>query len=61
MDAEIGHFALIIALCLAIAQSIIPLVGAYRNNLSWRGWLNDRDDGDSRDDVDTTIDVIVKS
>ncbi len=35
MAAEIGHFALIIALCLAIAQSTIPLVGAYRNNPSW--------------------------
>ncbi len=35
MAAEIGQFALIIALCLAIAQSIIPLVGAHRNNYSW--------------------------
>ncbi len=35
MVAEIGQFTLIIALCLAIAQSTIPLIGAYRNNLSW--------------------------
>lgn len=35
MAAEIGQFTLIIALCLAIAQSIIPLVGAYNNNISW--------------------------
>ena len=35
MVAEIGQFALVIALCLAIAQSTIPLIGAHRNNLSW--------------------------
>ncbi|MFK7794282.1 MAG: heme lyase CcmF/NrfE family subunit [Gammaproteobacteria bacterium] len=35
MVAEIGQFTLIIALCLAIAQSTIPLIGAHRNNLSW--------------------------
>jgi len=35
MAAEIGQFTLIIALCLAFAQSVIPLIGAYNNNLSW--------------------------
>lgn len=35
MIPEIGHFALVIALCLAIAQSVIPLIGAQTNNLNW--------------------------
>lgn len=33
MIAELGHFALILALALAIAQSTIPLVGAYRGDV----------------------------
>ncbi len=32
MIPEIGHFALILALSLAVCQGIIPLVGAYRND-----------------------------
>ena len=32
MIPEIGHFALILALSLAICQGILPLVGAHRNN-----------------------------
>ena len=32
MIPEIGHFALILALCLAIAQGVVPLVGAQRNS-----------------------------
>jgi cytochrome c-type biogenesis protein CcmF len=32
---EIGHFALIIALCLSIAQAIFPLVGSLNNTPSW--------------------------
>jgi cytochrome c-type biogenesis protein CcmF len=35
MIPELGHFALIIALCLALAQSILPLIGAHRGNLAW--------------------------
>lgn len=35
MIAEIGHFALILALGVAIAQSILPLVGASRNIVPW--------------------------
>ncbi len=35
MIPEIGQFALVISLCLAIAQSIIPMVGAYKNNINW--------------------------
>jgi len=32
---EIGHFALILALCLAVAQGIFPLVGSLNNTPSW--------------------------
>ena len=35
MIAEIGHFALIIALWLAVIQSFIPLIGAARRNPTW--------------------------
>jgi cytochrome c-type biogenesis protein CcmF len=37
MIAEIGHFALILALCIALVQAIVPLVGASRNNPAWMG------------------------
>ncbi|MCZ4295553.1 heme lyase CcmF/NrfE family subunit [Vibrio sinaloensis] len=33
MIAEIGHFALIVSLALAVLLSILPLVGASRNNI----------------------------
>jgi len=32
MIAEIGHFALVLALCVALAQSVLPLVGAARGD-----------------------------
>ena len=35
MIPEIGHYALIMALCLAIVQSIVPLIGAQRGNAQW--------------------------
>jgi cytochrome c-type biogenesis protein CcmF len=35
MTAEIGHFALFLALVLALAQSFFPLVGAARRNTLW--------------------------
>nr|VFK11999.1 MAG: cytochrome c-type biogenesis protein CcmF [Candidatus Kentron sp. LPFa]VFK28009.1 MAG: cytochrome c-type biogenesis protein CcmF [Candidatus Kentron sp. LPFa] len=35
MIPEIGHFSLILALCLSIAQGIIPLIGARRGNAAW--------------------------
>ncbi len=35
MITEIGHFALILALCVAIAQSVVPMVGAQRGNTAW--------------------------
>ncbi len=35
MIPELGHFALILALCLALAQSIFPLVGAALGYANW--------------------------
>lgn len=35
MIVEIGHFALILALFVAIAQSTVPLIGAARDNRAW--------------------------
>ncbi|MFN3823558.1 MAG: heme lyase CcmF/NrfE family subunit [Pseudorhodobacter sp.] len=36
MIVELGHFALILALCVAVVQTIVPLVGAHRR---WTGWM----------------------
>ncbi|MBE0490462.1 MAG: c-type cytochrome biogenesis protein CcmF, partial [Halomonas sp.] len=33
MVAELGNFALILALCLALVQSVLPLVGARTGSL----------------------------
>ena len=35
MIPELGHFALILALLLALVQGVLPLVGAARNNPAW--------------------------
>ncbi len=35
MIPELGHFALILALLLALAQGVLPLVGAHRRVRSW--------------------------
>ena len=35
MIAEIGHFALMLALVVALVQSILPMAGAARGNHSW--------------------------
>lgn len=35
MIAELGHFALILSLCVAVAQSTLPLAGAARNHAGW--------------------------
>jgi cytochrome c-type biogenesis protein CcmF len=37
MIPEIGHFALILALCLAVAQGVLPLIGASRNSYALIG------------------------
>ena len=35
MTPEIGHFAIILALCVAIAQAFFSIAGATRGNVSW--------------------------
>ncbi len=35
MIPELGHFALILAFCMAVIQAILPLVGAHRGQLAW--------------------------
>ena len=35
MIAELGHFALILALCMALVQTILPIAGAARGNAAW--------------------------
>ncbi|MDH3335922.1 MAG: cytochrome c biogenesis protein CcsA, partial [Rhodospirillaceae bacterium] len=35
MVIEAGHFALILALMVALFQSVVPMVGAYRNDKVW--------------------------
>ena len=37
MLAEIGHFALILALLVALVQAIFPLLGAWRGQAAWQG------------------------
>lgn len=34
MTAELGHFAMILALMFALAQSVVPMLGAWRRNLT---------------------------
>ncbi|TNC73344.1 heme lyase CcmF/NrfE family subunit [Rubellimicrobium roseum] len=36
MIVELGHFALILALGVALIQMVVPLVGAHKG---WRGWM----------------------
>ena len=36
MFIELGHFTLILALLVAVVQTILPLVGAHKG---WRGWM----------------------
>ncbi len=35
MISEIGHFALVLALMVAVVQAVIPMAGAARNNARW--------------------------
>jgi len=35
MIPELGQLTTVIALCLALVQTIVPLVGAHRNNTAW--------------------------
>jgi cytochrome c-type biogenesis protein CcmF len=36
MIVELGHFALILALCVALVQAVVPMVGAARR---WQAWM----------------------
>ena len=36
MITELGHFALILALGVAIVQMVVPLIGAWKG---WAGWM----------------------
>src|SRR5260370_665594 len=35
MIPEIGNFAVMLALCLALVQSILPITGSFRDNQRW--------------------------
>ncbi|MCG8694017.1 MAG: heme lyase CcmF/NrfE family subunit [Minwuiales bacterium] len=35
MTAEIGQFALVLALCVAVVQATLPMIGAARDNAAW--------------------------
>ena len=35
MIPELGHFALIVALCVALVQGTLPLIGAHRRQPGW--------------------------
>ncbi len=35
MTPEVGHFALALALALALVQSVLPILGAKRRNILW--------------------------
>ena len=35
MIPELGHFALVLALCVAIVQGVLPLVGAQTGRREW--------------------------
>lgn len=35
MIAELGHFALIIGLCFALMQSLVPMIGSFKGYSSW--------------------------
>ncbi len=36
MIPELAHFALILALCVSLAQGVLPLIGAHRGTPSWK-------------------------
>ncbi len=35
MIPELGHFALVLALAMALIQAVVPMVGAARGNAAW--------------------------
>ncbi len=40
MIVELGHFALVLALAVALIQSTVPLIGAHRRWSGWMPWPN---------------------
>ena len=36
MIVELGHFALVLALAVAVLQSVLPMIGAWKR---WGGWM----------------------
>jgi cytochrome c biogenesis factor len=47
MIYELGHVALILALAMALAQSVLPLIGAQTGNAAWMAWRGRRRAGNS--------------
>ena len=35
MIAEAGHYALVLALFIAVIQAVMPMIGAHRGNETW--------------------------
>ena len=35
MIPELGHFALVLALCMALIQTVLPLAGSFRGDVNW--------------------------
>src|SRR3546814_20445392 len=36
-SSDLGHLAMILALCLAVVQATLPLIGAWRGDRQWLG------------------------
>ena len=56
MIVEIGHFPLILALGVALVQSVLPLIGAFRRHFAWMAVGCSRP-GDSVADAPRRLDV----
>ena len=41
---EIGHFALVLALCIAVVQAVLPLYGAAKGDSPWWRWPDRKTD-----------------
>ena len=42
MIAELGHYALVLALSVALVQATVPLIGAWRGITGWIGLARPR-------------------
>ena len=52
MIAEIGHFALIIAFMLSIAQSVVPMLGAHYGDGSFMRFGSSAANGEEEESLD---------